>query len=671
MKIRHLLLAFAVAGVPGALADFHAPPSPPVFSQVPPAATGRAAPASGGDRYLIGDPTDEEQMYLELVNRTRADPKAEGERLAATKDPDIVETYGFFGVDLAKLRTDLAALVPAQPLAFEPRLSEMARGHTAWMFNNALQAHEETDPAGSTNIVNTTGDRFQRSGYPAAAGGESVFAYARSAEYGHAGFEVDWGFGPGGVQVGVGHRVSNHNPVFREVGIGVIDGSRTVIRPGETNTVGPQVVTLDFGSRFDLPPLVTGVAYYDLNGNQFYDIGEGVGGITVEVSDGNSFAVTTASGGYAVPSQDGPHLVRFSGTGFSPAPKEVTVVGGANVKMDLRMTYVPPVVAGPSSAFLGGPNTYAATFVPGATAYVWEYARRVPLTVVFGAESGAGDFVASVTPGYLVVSKESRATGLASYHLATQTSEPESLTFVPRIRSTPGGTLSFATRLGAATTNQFASVQVSTNYGTSWVTVWEQFGRVVNNGGTIEDRFTARSVALAPFAGQEMSVRFVYSVVKGNGVTYFPGTNFTSGFYFDDVRFTGVEQLTDIKASTVPEPVFELTPPVAGDFALRVAPKVGAHAYTAGPWILATTTNVPPVAVTAGPSAVVLGPSGNLRLDFQVTGVPVVVGLERSVSPTGPWAAVAATLATNSPGKFSFKQIPVSDPAGYLRVSVR
>ena len=75
--------------------------------------------------------------------------------------------------------------------------------------------------------------------------------------------------------------------------------------------------------------------------------------------------------------------------------------------------------------------------------------------------------------------------------------------------------------------------------------------------------------------------------------------------------------------------------------------------------------------MTVGPSAVVLGPNGNLRLDFQVTGVPVLVGLERSVSPTGPWAAVAATFATNSPGKFSFKQVPVSDAAGYLRVSVR
>ena len=413
------------------------------------------------------------------------------------------------------------------------------------------------------------------------------------------------------------------------------------------------------------------MAYYDLNGNQFYDLGEGVGGITVDVSDGNSFAVTTASGGYAVPSTDGPHVVSFSGPGFSPAPKDITVAGGANVKLDLRMTYVPPVVAGPGSAFLGGPNTYAATSVPGATAYVWEYARRVPLTAVSGAESGAGDFIASVTPGYLVVSKESRATGVASYHLATQTTEPESLMFAPRIRSTSAGTLSFATRLASATTNQVASVQVSTNYGASWVTVWEQLGRAVNNGGTIEDRFTGRSVALAPFAGQEMSVRFVYSVTRGNGVTYFPGTNFTTGFYFDDVRFTGVEQLTDIKATTVPEPLFELTPPVAGDFALRVAPKVGAHAYTAGPWVLATTTTVPPVAVTAGPSAIVLGPNGNLRVDFQVTGAPISIGLERATSPAGPWAAITATLATNSQGKLSFKQVPVSDAAGYLRVSVR
>ena len=466
MKLRNRFLACALALLPGLRAELVAP-SPAItpfrIAADPPR---HAAPAAAGTQYLIGDPTDEEQFYLELLNRTRADPTAEGVRLATTQDPDILRAYEAFGVDLARMQAELAALPPAPPLAFAPQLTAVARSHTRWMLDHGIQAHEETDPPGSTDpadIVNTTASRLQTSGYPIFSGGESVFAFSKSVEYGHAGFEVDWGFGPGGVQIGVGHRVNNHEPAFREIGIGVLHGARTVVVNGATNTVGPQLVTFDFGTRFDNPALVTGVAYYDLNANQLYDVGEGIGGLTVEVSDSASFAVTAGSGGYAVPTANGSRSVTFSGPGLTVAPKAINVAGGANLKLDLRLAYAPPVLTGPAAAFLGGPNAYSFAPVPGATSYVWESARRLPFTSVLGAETGLGDLTVAVTPGYPVITAESRRSGAASYHLVTPTQDLQSLTLNARLRALTGRSGSIVVSISSSASVSCNITQLLTN----------------------------------------------------------------------------------------------------------------------------------------------------------------------------------------------------------------
>ena len=37
-------------------------------------------------QFSIGDPSDDEQLYLELINRARANPTAEAQRLIALND---------------------------------------------------------------------------------------------------------------------------------------------------------------------------------------------------------------------------------------------------------------------------------------------------------------------------------------------------------------------------------------------------------------------------------------------------------------------------------------------------------------------------------------------------------------------------------------------------------
>jgi hypothetical protein len=546
----------------------------------------RPARAAGTTLYSIGQPTADEQLYLELLNRTRADALTEALRLANTTNPDILAAYQFFGVDRQKFVDDTAGYPAVQPVSFEARIMEAARGHSAWMLVNGIQAHDQTDPPGSTNIVNTLTDRLKAAGYfPFSAGGESVYTAAENPEHGHAGFEVDWGNGPGGLQNPPGHRISNHNGAFREVGIGVLNGTGP-------NGTGPQVVTIDFGSRPSLAPLVTGVAYYDLNGNQFYDRGEGIGGLTVNVSDASFHAVTAGSGGYTVPSTAGARTVTFSGGGLT-ATNIFINLAGENQKVDLRLAYAPPTVNGPAAPAAGNPNTYAFTPVPGGTSYSWEVAQLQAWTGVEGAEGGATNVTFAVTGGYNPISAVKRS-GSASFHLAHKAPvASQFFTLNTRVRPKPGAQLTFWKRLGFASDSEMAEAQVSIDGGLSWTSVWSQAGNSqATNSNLIEKTFTQRTVDLSPYVGQNVHVRFGYLLFSGS---FFSGDSDNHGLFVDDIAFTATDVLLGATNRAVTAGTsFTFVPPTTGTFLLSVQPRLGDQWFPAGPVLAVNAVAAPP-----------------------------------------------------------------------------
>ncbi len=247
------------------------PPAPPIeYRQLP---TQPPSPRPQGPTlYSIGDPTDEEQFYLECINRSRSNPPAEGGRLATTTDADVLSAYDYFSVDLSLMQSQFNAISAAPPVAMNAQLLIAARLHSGNMFTNQYQGHYETN---GTTIVGP-GDRITAQGYTWSTYGENVYSTAQSVWHGHAGFNVDWGLGPGGMQTPAGHRANIASSAFREVGVGVFDGTN--------GSVGPQLVTQDFATRQSATPLITGVVYYDFNGNGFYDLGVGIGGVTVDVN---------------------------------------------------------------------------------------------------------------------------------------------------------------------------------------------------------------------------------------------------------------------------------------------------------------------------------------------------------------------------------------------------
>ncbi len=296
----------------------------------------------------FGDPSDDEQHYLEYINRARASAAVEAARLRDETDPLITNAYANFSIDVNDILNQFSWHVStacmeesAQPLAFNTDLLQIARLHTQDMFDNIFQGHDSSSsPPSPFNPGDTLGDRLNHFGYSGIAG-ENVYSYARSVAHGHAGFDVDWGattvtsspcynsaFAGQGMQNPPGHRLSIHNGAFREIGIGVINGSN--------GSVGPQLVTQNFGGSGGR--VITGVVYIDSNNNSFYDPGEGVSGVRVETPGSAFFSVTSNSGGYAIPvDTDATHPVTFSQGGVATSTLDAVVAGGSNAKLD----YVP------------------------------------------------------------------------------------------------------------------------------------------------------------------------------------------------------------------------------------------------------------------------------------------------------------------------------------------
>ena len=537
----------------------------------------RSQLSEGNTPYSIGSPTDEEQLYLEYINRARANPPHEGWILATTTDPDVLAAYAYFSVDTNLMQSQFNAITSSPPVAMNGQLMAAARGHSQDMFVNQYQSHTGTDGS-------SPGDRITAQGYNWYTYGENVYSYSESVFYGHAGFEVDWGPGTGGMQVPPGHRLSIHNSTFREVGIGVVDGTN--------GSVGPQLVTQDFATSQSATPLITGVVYYDLNGNGFYDVGEGIGGVTVQVPGSTYFAITANSGGYAVPvTTNGTYAMTFTASGLT---NQTTgrVTNQYNVKVDYVPAYSAPVISGPNPAALTNNNTYSFTPVGAATNYQCAITRLSSYTAVEGAENGTNYVTIVSSPGYSVFASDVKASGSYSFHFCHPTNTAAQLLtfntiFLPRTNCQ----LVFSKRLGYATSSQIAHAQISTNNGVAWQDMWSQAG----SGGSGESSFSRITNSLGAFAGVTTKIRFVYNFTSGS---YYYQTSSGVGLYLDDIAITNADQSQPLATNNVPSGCsFVFFPTNTGDYLLCVCAQLPGRTLPWGPAIRVSVSNLPPMTI--------------------------------------------------------------------------
>ena len=429
------------------------------------------------------------------------------------------------------------------------------------------------------------------------------------------------------MQDGRGHRAITHGG-YREAGIGIKNGTNA--------GSGPQVVTQDFAvPAGPTTPFVTGVAYYDFNGNSFYDPGEGLGGLTVTVEGAAYHGLTAGSGGYAVPVPATPsgsaaitRPVTFSGNGFLYTTSVQIKPSNWSVKVDYIPAYSPPALNGPAAPVISSPNNYALGPVPGANAHQWRYMRRTAAVT-----DGAND-TTRITSSLSSLLSSIKHEGTSSYRLHHGNGRDEYLVYnAARVAGT-APVLRYYSRLGTALTTEKAFVQASTDNGQTWFTLETQTG----SGGSGQGSFSQRTVSLSALAGREFLLRFYYAIT---GTSFATGSS--AGWFIDSVSFTDVLDTSGAVSSSVGgNNAVTFVPPSTGEWLLAARPVIGGRTLAFGPNLAvnAVTTPPPPTfsswateqETAAGLPAGTL--SGNGAADYNRDGVPNLVAYALGLSAT-------------------------------------
>lgn len=300
-----------------------------------------------------------EQYMLELVNRMRENPAAELPILLNSGDPNIAAALSYFHVNLTTLQTQWNTLVAAPALAWNDNLASSALSHDQAMLTAGVQSHQLP---GEPDL----GTRVSNAGYANwSTAGENIYAYADSIFSAHAAFAIDWGSTSTGIQSPPGHRQNIMSPNFRDIGIAVLDAP-------SGSSVGPLVITQDFGNRFNYGnAYLVGVVFNDANANGYYDMGEGQGGVTLTVTgtSGSSTYSTTAYGGYQIQLTPGTYSVTASGGGLVAPITQTVTIGASNVHLDFYKNVPPPApltlpysdaLAGLSSSWVSRAGSFSA-----------------------------------------------------------------------------------------------------------------------------------------------------------------------------------------------------------------------------------------------------------------------------------------------------------------------
>ncbi|MGI9211885.1 MAG: CAP domain-containing protein [Methylococcaceae bacterium] len=225
-------------------------------------------------------------------------------------------------------------------------------------------------------------------------------------------------------------------------------------------------------------------------------------------------------------------------------------------------TVLPTITKGLSRIKAGTETRYAMRKVPGATNYQWFAVHATAFNTLNGAESGLGDLTPDPTlDDYPHISNEVHASGQNAYHLAQTDQQTRSLIFSDFLVPTARSSLQFMSRLGWATEEQSADVDISTDEGRTWTTLYHQSG--THSAG--ETAFNRKTVNLSAYANRIIRLRFHY----GSERRFYPQTQAGVGWYLDNIRLSRVFKADE---NPTPQPAkanqFTYSPPAPGQYFL-------------------------------------------------------------------------------------------------------
>ena len=304
-----------------------------------------------------------EQLFLELINRARANPTAE----AAS-----------FGIALNEgLAAGTIASTPVQPLALNDSLQTAIQGHLQDMIDRDFFSHTGSNGSSFTARINAAGylnwtTAGENLAYRASSGAINTEA---SVIQQHQDLFVDAGI------AGRGHRKNILGANFKETGAGV--------RTGDYRGFNAVFTGNDFAAKAG-NSFLTGVVITDtVNANNFYNVGEGLSGISVVVKSGSTTVASTtsnAAGGYQVQVPAGTYEVTFSGAGLNAPITKSFTIAALNVKVDANSRTDVPAL--PTVSFSARSVTAIESDGTKSVTVTLSRAAAVPVSVRYATSNG-------------------------------------------------------------------------------------------------------------------------------------------------------------------------------------------------------------------------------------------------------------------------------------------
>ena len=254
------------------------------------------------------------------------------------------------------------------------------------------------------------------------------------------------------------------------------------------------------------------------------------------------------------------------------------------------------------------------------------------------ANNGLVNFTITPPAYYYVTTNPPVGSETVCFHLCHLDSTSQFLQFNEVFLPAANSTVSFASQLGYATSDETARVQASTNNGVTWDDLFVEAGT-----GSPESSFTPHALTLSQYAGQLTLLRFNYAFTGGG---YYPQSDNYVGWNIEDIVVTNIQQQVITIMDTTN---FAFTPTQTGNYILQAQPVIFAQfPLSFGPVKLVTAiVNPNPTIVLGQPKLT----NKQVLLSFTISGAASTFHLLQTTQLNTPWTTNStATFTTNVPG---------------------
>ncbi len=210
-----------------------------------------------------------------------------------------------------------------------------------------------------------------------------------------------------------------------------------------------------------------------------------------------------------------------------------------------------PTLSGPGTVAPGSTTDYPFTSLPEASNYDVLSAAKQNVNWVEGAESQTLELTPQTTGTYSSITSITSASGSNCFQLCQDGFNNQDLLLNSQFIVSANSSISFDSLIGYMTPTQFAEVQVSTDDGQTWNTVFSQAG--TNSGAT---SFTPVSISLSAYANRLIRIRFLLDYTSGSAYTQSnPASGPNPGFYYgwllDNIAPTNISQAASVLHTNV------------------------------------------------------------------------------------------------------------------------